>query len=198
MSRSDLVAEYRSAIARVTPAYRRRLAELGLIEPAHRIGLAGVASVIADVDGLYVPDDAGEMAVVLPVWAAPISDALAFLDDPGRLIDLVAWQPKRGAKLLMRRGIGAALGEEAIRAAHVSGSALRLYRNPGSWARAGAGSAGAVILDWSADLGLLDLKGVVAEDVAHGTEVKLRLRALQRRIRRLPSIRVPIPESMHA
>jgi hypothetical protein len=189
----DLIAEYKAAIAAVTPAYRKRLGELGLIAPANRIGLVGVAGVRDIGRGLYEPDDGFLPAVLLPVWDGPIGDATAFLSEPDRLVDLVAWRPKEGAQFLTRLGLAVTLGAEAIRAALLSGEPLRLFRDPGGWARAGGGDAGAVVIEWSEEAGLLGLKSIVADDIEHGAEVKKRLKALRARlIGRVPQIRVPV------
>lgn len=106
----DIVAEYKAAIAAVTDRFRRRFSELGLIAPANRIGLAGVARVVERRDGLYEPDPAGLMAVLLPIWDGPISDARVVVEAPDRLIDLVAWRPAADAPLMTRLGQAQLLG----------------------------------------------------------------------------------------
>lgn len=194
MSRSiDIVAEYKAALAAVTDRFRRRFAQLGLIAPANRIGLAGVARVVERRGGIYEPDPAGLMAVVLPIWDGPISDARVVVEAPDRLIDLVAWRPAADAPLMTRLGQAQLLGAEALSVAVISGDPLRIFRDPGGWARAGGAAAGIVVIDWTADVGLLGLKAVIADDIEHGAEVKTRLKKLRARlVGRVPQIRVPI------
>lgn len=191
MSRTiDLITEYLEAIdAAVEPRLRARLDELGLRAASNRIGFVGLSR-ISPGDGLYAPDPDGPMATIFPVYDGPIDDAMAYLSAPERLVDLVAWQPKIPDTMLTRCGIATALGGDAIAAALFAGAPLRLFRNPGSWAR--ADGAGAVVLDWKNDLGLLAVKTLVAEDVHHGGFVKARLKELRKRqLRDVPAIRVP-------
>jgi hypothetical protein len=193
MSRAvDRVAEYRAGIAGVTPRYRRRLAELGLIAPANRIGLVGLHGIVDIGHGQYQPDPDGEAAVIIPVWDGPIAAANVILDDPERLIDLVAWRPKAGPELLTRCGIAPMLGIEALSMARIAGEPLRVFRDPAGWARAGGGDVGVVVIDWSRDIGLLGLRTIVADDIEHGAEIKAKLKKLRAKlIGQVPQIRVP-------
>jgi hypothetical protein len=188
----DLVAEYRASVAAVTPRYRQRLAELGLIAPANRIGLVGVATVVEGGRGLFEPAPDGPAAIILPVWDRAISDATVILEEPDRLVDLVAWRPSGELPLLTRCGLAEMLGAEALSAAVIASEPLRVFRDPGGWARAGGGDVGVVVIDRSLDVGLLGLKTIVADDVDHGAEIKAALRKLRAKlIGQTPHIRVP-------
>lgn len=193
----DVCHEYIVAIDCGSP-YRSRLADLGFGGAAiSSMGLPGLAKIINLGGGLYTPnDEAGELAVILPVWDEHVpADLTVFFNDPSRIIDLVAWSPRVPETLLTRRGIAASLGERAIRDAFVDLAPLRLFRTPSSWAKAGAESAGAVIIDWRADdLRLLDLQAIVAEDIDHGRDIRAALQRLRRRrALGMPQIRVPCP-----
>lgn len=188
----DIVAEYKAAIAAVTPAYRQRLGELGLVAPANRMGLVGVAAAAIGKRGLFEPDAAGAPAIIIPVWDGPIGDATVILAEPERLADLVAWWPKESATLFSRLGIATMLGGEALRAAMIGGAPVRLFRDPGGWARAGGGDAGIVVVDWGEPL-LLAPKAIIADDLDHGAEIKAQLKRLRARlVGQIPAIRVPI------
>jgi hypothetical protein len=188
----DLIGEYRGAVAAVIPRYRARFAELGLIHSANKIGLCGVAAAAEASGGVYQPEEGAPLAVILPVWDCAISDARVTIEHPELLVDLVAWRPKQPAWLLSRCGVAGMLGAEALAAAVVAREPLRLFRDPGGWARAGGGDAGAVVIDWSVDLGLLGLRALVCDDVEHGAEVKANLKKLRAAlVGRVPQIRVP-------
>lgn len=203
----DIVSEYKAALAAVTPRYRGRIAELGLIAPANRIGLVGVARVTARSGNIFEPEAGGDVAVILPAWDGPIADARVIIDAPERLIDLVAWRPGKrdkrqlagSAALCTRLGIATLLGGEAVEIAAMSRQPLRVFRDPGGWARAGGGAAGAVIVDWTADNGLFQVEQIVCEDQEHAEDVEHLLKLLRVRLTpRLPEIRIPVAPGMVA
>jgi hypothetical protein len=190
----DIIQEYKVAVLAVKEADRPLVESYGMIAPVHRIGLVALAQVRrVGKSFIYEPDADGERAVILPAWDGPMTNALAFIDEPDRLFDLVARLPQSPDIVLTRRGLATALGEEAIRTAYIATTPLRLFRTPASWACAGGVAAGAFIIDWHADLGLLELKTIIAEDVDHGSDVQRRLKGLRTRmLRRMPRVRVPI------
>jgi hypothetical protein len=192
MSRQvDLLGEYQAALAAQDPPRRARLGELGLIKPAHRIGLVGYARVLFQ-SGTFEPNAAGEPALIFPVVDGPtLSVPTTLAEKPGQLVDLVAWHPARPTEMALRVGNAFALGEEEIRDAIVSQSPLRVFRDPGSWAAASA--EGAVIVDWDGAQDLLQLSVIVADDVDHGAIVQRQLKLLRSRmLKRLPRVRVPL------
>jgi hypothetical protein len=188
----DLLPEYMEALDLAAhPPFRARLKQLGFTSP-DSTGAIGLARVAVSVDGFFEPDPGGPMAIIIPAFDGPIANPAQLLDDRERLIDLVAWQARLPQQISTRCGIASVLGGEAVRAATHGEGALRLFRSPASWARAGGATAGAVVLDWKTDIGLLAAATIIAEDLEHGGEVKRKLKELRaRQIRQVPSIRVP-------
>ena len=191
MSRTvDLHSEYTAFVSAVTRRLLARLSKLGFVRPAHRIGLVGFAR-IEKSGGYFEPNSDGVPVLILPVVDGPtMSVPVTLAEDPSRLIDLVAWHPAKPCELAVRVGNAFALGEEKVREALLSGTPLRVFRDPQRWADANAD--GSVIVQWGAADDLLQASSIIADDIDHGAEVQRQLKILRSRIlRRVPRVRVP-------
>ena len=138
--RTDLLAELRSAVARVEQRHLDRLQALGVEPPTiAAMGMAappfGVVRAVEMGNGLYEPGE-GPEHVALPVHA------------DGALIDLVAFRTDRPSRWLLRSGIGWALGSDQARIPDWDHEPLPVWRNPLNWLI--AAGTGLCILDWDA------------------------------------------------
>jgi hypothetical protein len=193
MSAVDLAAEFSAAKNAVTWKHIARFKALGLTADAElRVGGVGVARIAEHRGGIYDLDEAGVPALIFAVWDGPICDAEDRFSYPSPLIDLAAWRPGApDAPLLTRRDVGTVLGVVAILGARLARQPLRVFGNPVRWAAAGGDAVGIVVIDWSAHGDLLDVDTIVAEDIAHGEEIKHQLQKLRRRLTpSLPDIAV--------
>lgn len=201
MSVVDLHGELAAAIDAVTPRHVARFNELGLDVAARaRVGLVGVARIAERHGGIYDLSEAGVPALIFPVWDGPICDPEVAFCYPSPLIDLAAWRPgEPEAPVLTRCGIATLLGNAAVEGARMFHEPLRIFRAPIAWACAGGDGVGIVVLDWSADIGLLHIETVVAEDIEHGEEIRRHLQKLRRKLTpSLPVIAVPSPQHAEA
>ena len=137
----DIICEWREAIWTARLCADGVLPELAKhgIAPSHfrAVGGGGVAKVQIDRDGFYSPDEAGEIAIILPCRMWEISDDNS---EGWTLIDLVALPVSDLERRAVRRGIAPLVGDTALR------NELYLHASPLDWLR--ASGEGAVLLDW--------------------------------------------------
>lgn len=112
---------------------RRQLEELGVTREAmHRCGGLGWARVSA-TGRLYMPSNAGDVAIIQPVWAGPAPSIYEAVEDP-LLDDLIAWHPDSPTSWHMRLGTpGAVLGADNLALAHGEGWPITFELTPLAW-----------------------------------------------------------------
>lgn len=104
----------------------------------------------------------------------------------GEHVDLVAFGSKPDRPAMTLDGVAWALGGDSLTAAMDIGDAIRIYRHPIEWLR--AGGCGACFVDWitaRAHLAEFEHARLEAEDLQHSVELR---RALQPRPVRVPRI----------
>ncbi|MGE5548419.1 MAG: hypothetical protein ACM33T_16055 [Solirubrobacterales bacterium] len=179
MTDRDLFAEYDDAIVRAQVASARAWRErMGWPRSAALQGIGGGVARINPHGKFYEPSDIGGVAaIIIPAWSGT---APGFPED---VADLVAWVPTTD-QVFVRLGVADLLGEEAVRRCEPCMGItrpLRIYSDPGSWARAHTwndrGDHGVVVLDWArAQAALGHLVGAV-EFIADNLSLGQRLRA---------------------
>ncbi len=142
---------------------RRQLEDLGVTrEAVHRCGGLGWVRV-STTGRLYQPADAGDVAIIQPVWAGPAPSIYQAVEDP-LLDDLIAWHPDNPTRWHYRLGTpGAVLGADNLDLAHSEGWPICFATTPLSWLQGDC--RGAVLLEvceahWRAE--------DEAEEDAHG------------------------------
>lgn len=167
---ADILEIYGRSAQAIRAAHREFLTSQGvsrrtLIEA----GLVGVSRVHMSGGSFEFSDD-GEPAFISPVHE--LRDGGRHLDPFPATADLLAWLPRKPKTFARWLGVAMFLGEPYLRAAMEAGEAIRVYRTPLDWLRAGC--AGVVILDtrraW-AEFGSLEWP-LVADDVEHGRELR--------------------------
>ena len=87
-----LLAEWRASPS-LLKGQRRQLEGLGVArEAVHRAGSLGWARV-STTKRLYMPSNAGDVAIIMPVWAGPAPSIYQAVERP-LLDDLIAWHPE--------------------------------------------------------------------------------------------------------
>ena len=167
-----LIDELMPALAAPSPAQMQELADLG-VPPVTTI-LCGTAGIRLEADGLYVPEDDGLEAVVVPIF------------DGDQTVDLLAFNLAKPARWWTRTGAHWALGGNALDDLWLN-ETLLVFRSPLSWLQASAPSNGLTVLDWGAARRNLLHVEIIAEDLAHGEELHKKLTIPATR----PQIRVP-------
>ena len=137
----------------------------------------------------YEPDDGGIEVVLIPCFEAPPRLPGGRWRAPNEVIDLLAFRPADPHRWWSRRGLVAALGEEAL--SEFSDEPVPIWGNPLAWLRSGATG----ICPVSGDPGavrdvLIRLPGIVAMDVNHGRKIQ---RLLDRHWNKLPGVFVAEP-----
>lgn len=112
---------------------RRQLEELGVTREAiHRAGGLGWARV-STAGRVYTPSDAGDVAIIMPVWAGPAPSIYRAVEDP-RLADLLAWRPEEPTRWHYRLGTpGTVLGADYLGLAHSEGWPICFALTPLAW-----------------------------------------------------------------
>ena len=198
--RPDLLAEFEAAVTGCTDADHDALAALGVSDwtiVRTPLDVIGAAQVRAGSDGLFdFVEEGGRRAWVLPTNLAGSYRA-------AEIEDLIAIDQRPPHHWRLRLGIAEILGGHEIER-RVFGSGryvhsdlrrgptdepLRIWRTPLAWLQAGA--EGVCVLQWTVGA-VADLSGIwtplVAEDLAHGREIKARL---TEPMPPLPTIMVP-------
>jgi hypothetical protein len=93
------------------------------------------------------------------------------LSDDGEMIDLVAWCANDPEKWWLRIGNGWAHGETAIANAKFYWKSLKLYSTPLAWLQSGC-HGGCILDERTAQLYLVGLAEIVAEDIEHGVHLR--------------------------
>ncbi len=140
----SLLAEW-LATPSLNSRQRRQLKVLGVTrEAVHRCGGLGWVRV-STTGRLYQPADAGDVAIIQPVWAGPAPSIYQAVEDP-LLDDLIAWHPDNPTRWHYRLGTpGAVLGADNLDLAHSEGWPITFELTPLAWLLAGC--RGAVLLD---------------------------------------------------
>lgn len=140
----DIMAEWLGTSS-LNSRQRRQIEELGITrEAVHRCGGLGWAR-IATTGRLYLPSSAGDVAIIMPVWAGSAPSIYEPVEHP-LLADLLAWHPEEPTRWHYRLGTsGGVLGADNLELAHSEGWAITFETTPLAWL---AGSCrGAVLLD---------------------------------------------------
>ena len=144
MNALDLMAEW-LATPGLNSRQRRQLEDLGVTrEAVHRAGGLGWAR-ITTTGRLYRPADAGDVAIIQPVWAGPAPSIYQGVEDP-LLADLIAWRPQEPTRWWYRHGdCQAILGADNLALAHSENWPICFAMTPLDWLRANC--HGAVLLE---------------------------------------------------
>ena len=124
---------------------RRELEEFGVTREAiHRAGGLGWARV-STAGRLFMSSDAGDVALIQPVWGGPAPSIYQGVEDP-MLADLIAWRPQEPTRWAYRYGdCQAILGADNLEIAHTEGWPITFELTPLDWLRANC--HGAVLLE---------------------------------------------------
>ena len=115
---------------------RRQIEGLGITREAiHRAGGLGWARVSTIGGRCYTPSPAGDVLVILPVWAGPAPSIFQAVETPA-LADLLAWHPETPTRWWYRIGTpGAVLGGDNLELAHAEGLPINFATTPLDWLR---------------------------------------------------------------
>ena len=92
MMHVDVMAEWMGTPG-LLPRQRRELEAVGATrEAVHRCGGLGWARV-STTGRLYLPSDAGDVAIIMPIWTGPAPSIYEAVEHP-LLADLLAWHPE--------------------------------------------------------------------------------------------------------
>ena len=132
MTALDLAREW-LATPSLNSRQRQAIEALGVIrEAGHRCGGLGWARV-ATTGRLYMPSDAGNVAIIMPVWAGAAPSIYQAVEHP-LLTDLIAWHPDSPMHWHYRLGTsGAVLGADNLDLAHSEGWAITFETTPLAW-----------------------------------------------------------------
>ena len=141
----DLTAEWLGT-ASLNRRQRRQLEDLGVSrEATQRAGGLGWARISTIGGRCYIPNAAGDVMIVQPVWAGPAPSIYHAVEHPV-LADLIAWHLERPMRWWYRIGDpGAVLGADNLELAHVEGLPISFALTPLDWLT--GNSHGAVLLD---------------------------------------------------
>ena len=144
VSAPDLMGEW-LATPSLNSRQRGQVEALGVTQEAvHRCGGLGWTRV-ATTGRLYQHDDAGDVAIIMPVWAGPAPSIYEPVEHP-QLADLLAWHPDNPTRWHYRLGTpGAVLGSDNLDLAHSEGWPITFELTPLAWLRGNC--RGAVLLE---------------------------------------------------
>ena len=128
----DLMAEWLGTSS-LNSRQRTQLEELGITREAVHLG-AGLGWMRVSTTGrLYMPSDAGDVAIIQPVWVGPAPSIYQAVEHP-RLADLLAWHPEEPTRWWYRLGTpGIALGADNLGLAHSEGWPISFATTPLAW-----------------------------------------------------------------
>ncbi len=111
----------------------QQLEELGVTrETVHRCGGLGWARV-STTGRLYMPSNAGDVAIIMPVWGGPAPSIYQAVEHP-LLDDLIAWRLEEPTRWWYRLGTsGIALGADNLELAHSEGWPITFELTPLAW-----------------------------------------------------------------
>lgn len=141
---STLISEW-LATPSLNSRQRRQLDGLGITREAeHRGGGLGWARV-STTGRLYMPSNAGDVAIIQPVWSGPAPSIYQAVETP-QLADLLAWRPEEPTRWTYRLGTpGGMLGTDNLELAHSEGWPITFELTPLAWLLADC--RGAVLLE---------------------------------------------------
>ena len=144
MMELDLMVEW-LATPSLNSRQRKQLHDLGVTgEAIHRAGGLGWSRVSTMARG-YQPSDAGDVAIIQPVWAGPAPSIYQAVNHP-RLADLISWRPDAPTRWWYRLGYpGPVLGADNLDLAHAEGWPICFATTPLDWLRGNCN--GAVLLE---------------------------------------------------
>jgi len=124
---------------------RCQIEDLGITREAiQRAGDLGWARV-APVGRCFTPSPAGDVKMILPVWAGAAPSIYQSVEHPV-LADLIAWHPEQPTRWWYRLGTpGAVLGGDLLDLAHAEGRPNSFALTPIAWLRGDC--RGAVLLE---------------------------------------------------
>lgn len=164
---SDEMAAAAAAVDRLPSDAKDRLYHL-VGHPGQRLAVGGVGLLTIRVDfvtGTYQPAEVGQKALIFCARDIPANLG-------GRLIDLVAWQPRTG-ETFRRLGTTDLLGEWVLSTTEQEPPTV--FENPATWAK--ADGQGIAILDWHAAYRHLGhVPALAVQDVAFGQRLRAALR----------------------
>jgi hypothetical protein len=182
---NPLAAKFLEALDRLEPREVGWICRACRTTPTNLVNVGGVVvqSIETFRDGTYEPSEDGMVAFVACAFVGPAPGprnrtANALNGGEVEVADLVAWNPSKPDEWWCREGGATFLGASAFETAHFCHRRpVSIFRNPASWIRAGGDLVGIVVLDWTlAAFELRELKGLVAEDAAHGREIEHHMR----------------------
>ena len=140
----NLMAEW-LATPSINSRQRRQLAGLGATrEAVHRCGGLGWAR-ISIAGRVYMPSSAGDVAMIMPVWAGPAPSIYQAVETPC-LANLIAWRPTAPTQWWYRLDeYDVVLGAENLDLAHSEGWPIWFATTPLDWLRGNC--RGAVLLE---------------------------------------------------
>lgn len=130
----DLTAEWLGTSS-LNSRQRKQLEDLGITRGAiQRAGDLGWAR-IATVGRCYTPSPAGDVKMILPVWAGAAPSIYQSVEHPV-LADLIAWHPEQPTRWHYRLGTpGAVLGADNLELAHAEELPISFATTPLDWLR---------------------------------------------------------------
>jgi hypothetical protein len=172
--KTDIAGELAEALAAMTRAETRELENWGIPRRTqyHMIGVARICPVDSTT---YEPDPEGVQAFITPVRvehpASPESRLPVACPRIGSLIDLVAWNPRRPRRWLLRCGWADWLG--ACPPQRMDPDPVRLHRCVLEWLRGDCDGIVPLTRDRAALYRLLTefYGGIVVADAAHRAEL---------------------------
>ena len=141
----DIMAEW-LATPSLNSRQRQQLDDLGVTREAiQRAGDLGYARITNIGGRCYTPSDAGDVMIIMPVWAGPAPSIYQAVEHPV-IFDLIAWRADRPTRWFYRIGDpGGVLGAENLDVAHAEGLPISFATSPLDWLSGGC--RGAVLLD---------------------------------------------------
>ena len=134
----------------------------------------------------FEPDEDGDFMIVQAVWDDPPSPS-NWVENP-ILQDIICWHPEKPQQWYFLRGeAGVILGEKALFESSLFREPLTLHSTPFDWLKSGC--EGSALLDHHGLNKLYGLKGVICEDIEHGTRIEKGLSMYYRT--HMPQIAVP-------
>ena len=141
----DLMVEWLATFSLIS-RQRKQLADLGVTREAIVRGGDLGWTRVTDIGGrCYTPSPAGDVMVIMPVWAGPAPSIYQAVENPV-LFDLICWHPEEPTRWLYRIGDpGGVLGAENLDLAHAEDLPISFATTPLSWLLGDC--RGAVLLD---------------------------------------------------
>ncbi len=128
----DLAREW-LATPSLNSRQRHELEDLGVTREATQRTGDLARQRVSTTGRLYLPSDAGDVAIIMPVWAGPAPSIYQAVEHP-LLDDLLAWHPEEPTRWHYRLGAsGAMLGADNLDLAHAEGWPVTFELTPLAW-----------------------------------------------------------------